>query len=364
MKKTIKLFSPSITNKEIIASKKTLKSLNWASGAGKGKVLEFETKFKKYLNAKDCIALDNGTAALHLSLNIIDVKSKEVLVPSLTFVSTVHSVLYNGGIPVFVDVDPKTLCLDIVDLEKKYSKNTKAIIPMHFGGFPSNMKKISSFAKKKSLHIIEDAAHACGSKISGKKIGSTSEMVCFSFHPVKNLAMPKGGAIAVNSKNVMKIRKKLNSMRWCGIENRRDSLYDITNLGYNFYMDEISASIGIEQLKKLDKLNAIRKKIASRYHKELDFENKMPFNPECCYHLYWILVRNRKKFIEKMKLKFIETGTHYYPIHLMSYYKTKIKLPVTERVGNEIVTLPMHANLKDHDVDFIINTANKINDNI
>lgn len=362
--KKIRLFSPSINNKELKAAEKTLKSLNWASGAGKGKVLEFEKKLKNYFNAKDCIALDNGTAALHLSLNIIDVKSKEVLVPSLTFVSTIHSVLYNGGIPVFVDVDPKTLCLDIVDLETKYSKNTKAIIPMHFGGFPCDMEKINGFAKKKSLHIIEDAAHACGSNISGKKIGSTSEMVCFSFHPVKNLSVPKGGAIAVNTKNTKEIRKKLNSLRWCGIDNRNDSFYDITNLGYNFYMDEISATIGIEQLKKLDKLNKIRLKIAKRYYEELEFENKMPINSDCCYHLYWVLVKNRRKFIEKMKLSGIETGTHYRPIHFMSYYKSKIKLPVTERAGNEIVTLPMHANLKDSDVDFIVNVANKIKNSL
>jgi dTDP-4-amino-4,6-dideoxygalactose transaminase len=315
---------------------------------------------KKYFGSNDCIAVDNGTAALHLSLDAVNVKSKQVLVPSLTFVTTVHSVLYNGGIPIFVDVDPNTMCMDPKDLKNKVNSKTKAIVPMHFGGFPCDLSEINKIAAKHSLHIIEDAAHACGAKISGKKIGSTSEMVCFSFHPVKNLAVPKGGAIAVNSNNVKNIRKKLNSMRWCGIDNRRDSSYDVTNLGFNFYMDEISAAIGIEQLKKLDGLNRKRKKIAKRYHDELQIVNKMTYNSDCSYHLYWILIQNREKFRKEMRINGIETGTHYLPVHKMSYYKSKIKLPYTEKVGKEIVTLPIHPNLSEDDINFIIKISNRI----
>ena len=356
----IKLFSPSISSNEIEIATKVLRSLNWASGSGGGKVLEFEKKLKKYFGADECVAVDNGTAALHLSLDSIDVKSKEVLVSSLTFVSTVHSIVHNGGKPVFVDVDPKTMCIDIIDLKKKITKKSKVIIPVHFGGLPCNMIDIKKIAKQKKLHIVEDAAHAFGAKVSGNMIGSSSEMVCFSFHPVKNLSVPKGGAIAINSKNAKKIKKKLNSMRWCGIDNRKNSFYDVTNLGFNFYMDEISAGIGIEQLKKISKLNEKRKQIAKRYHNELKYEYKMPFQKDCSYHLYWILVKNRSEFINKMKLNGIETGTHYSPVHLMSYYKSKIKLPITEQVGKEIVTLPMHANLSDKNVNKIIKTANKI----
>ena len=337
-----------------------MNSLHWASGTGKGKVLEFEKNFMKYTSSQECVALNSGTAALHLALNLLDIKDKEVLVPSLTFVTTVHSILYNGGIPIFVDVEPKTFCMDIADLEKKITRKTKAIIPVHYGGLSCQMDKIKKIAKNNSCKVVSDAAHACGAKFNGKKIGSECELVCFSFHPVKNLSMPKGGAITINSKNKTKFKRKLNSLRWCGIDNKKNSFYDITSLGYNYYMDEISAAIGIEQLKKLDRHNKIRLKIAKTYHNELSFSQKMPWNKDCCYHLYWIRVKNRKEFMKKMHLKGIETGTHYLPVHLMKYYSSKTKLPVTEKVGKEIVTLPMHANLSSNDVDFIIKTANSL----
>jgi dTDP-4-amino-4,6-dideoxygalactose transaminase len=358
--KKIKLFSPKFDNDEITAAVTALKSSRWASGDGKGMVLEFENKFLEYIKAKECVALNNGTAALHLALNLLDIRGKEVLVPSLTFVTTVHSILYNGGIPVFVDVDPFTLCIDPEDIKKKITKKTKVIIPVHYGGLPSEMSAISKISKDNSLHIVEDAAHACGTKYQGKKIGSENELICFSFHPVKNLAMPKGGAITINSKNSLAVKKKLNSLRWCGIDKRKGSFYDVTSLGFNYYMDEISAVIGIEQLKKLDKSNKIRLNIAKRYNSELNVLQKMPLNEDCSYHLYWIRVKNRNQFIKRMLLNKIEVGTHYKAAHLMSYYKSKTKLPVTEKVSNEIVTLPMHPNLTDNDLNFIIKSVNSL----
>jgi perosamine synthetase len=359
MKKKINLFLPKSNNLEVKRVVKTLKSGFWASGAGTGNVLEFENKFKKYSETQECVAVDSGTAALHLALNILDIQKKEILVPSLTFVSTIHAIKYNGGIPVFVDVDPKTLCIDTVDLENKITKKSKVILPVHFGGYPCDMKSIKKIAKINSLFTVEDAAHACGTKYNGKKIGSLGDFTCFSFHPVKNLAMPKGGAITINIKNSKQFKKKLNSLRWCGISNRIGPNYDIRELGYNYYMDEISAVIGIEQLKKIDKFNEHRFRIAKRYDKELNISKKMPVNKECSYHLYWILIDNREKFMKSMKLKGIETGMHYYPVHKMSFYKSKIKLPNTEKIGKEIVTLPIHPNLSNKDIDYIIKNVNK-----
>lgn len=181
MYRKIPLFSPKFGHKEIDAATDALKSHFWASGAGVGRVLEFEKRFKKFTGCDECIAVDNGTSALHLALNILDIKEKEVLVPSLTFVTTVHSILYNGGIPIFVDVEPKTLCMNPNDLENKITNRTRVVIPVHFGGLPCNMTSITRISKKNSIHIVEDAAHACGSKYEGKKIGSISELTCFSF---------------------------------------------------------------------------------------------------------------------------------------------------------------------------------------
>jgi dTDP-4-amino-4,6-dideoxygalactose transaminase len=299
-KKFIHLFSPSIGNEEISASASVLKSKFWSSGAGIRKVLEFENKFKKFINSRQCVAVDSGTSALHLALNILDITNREVLVPSLTFVSTVHSIVHNGGIPIFVDVNSSTLNMDVADLEKKITSKTKVILPVHLGGLPCELNKISKIAKKSNLYLVDDAAHACGAEYGGKKIGSLCDLTCFSFHPVKNLAMPKGGAITINMKNHSKLKTQLNSLRWCGIENRYGSSYDVGSLGFNFYMDEISASIGLEQLKKLKIMNKKRTIIAKRYHDEINLHNKMPFDKQCSYHLYWIRIKNRNKFIKEM----------------------------------------------------------------
>lgn len=360
MKKKIKLFSPKINQKEISAARNTLESYNWASGAGNNLVKKFEEKFCSYIGSKECVAVDSGTAALHLALNLAEIRGKEVMVPSFTFVTTVHAITYNGGIPVFVDIEPNTLSVDLNDLENKITKKTKAIVPVYFGGFPLEMKNLKKLAGKKSITIVEDAAHACGTKNKNKMVGSENEFCCFSFHPVKNLSMPKGGAITINTKNSKSIKKELNSLRWCGIDKRKGAFYDVTSLGYNYYMDEISASIGIEQLKKIQSSNKKRYDIAKRYSMELKLDKKMPLNKDCSYHLYWIRVENREKFMEEMMKNGIETGAHYPPVHLMTYYKKKISLPNTEKVGKDVITLPMHPNLTDKEIDFVIKKANSL----
>jgi len=354
----IKLFSPVITHQEIKGVVKTLKKGFWASGAGTGNVQKFEDLFKKYTNSRECVAVDSGTAALHLALNVLDISKKEVLVPSLTFISTVNAIRYNNGIPVFVDVKPETLCMDPKDLEKKISKKSKVILPVHFGGLSCDMNSIKKIALKNNLFVVEDAAHACGTQYNKKKIGSISNLTCFSFHPVKNLAMPKGGAITLNLKNKT-LKNRLNSLRWCGISERKGPFYNITELGYNYYMDEISAIIGIEQLKKINKLNHKRFEIAKKYHKEIKCSEKMPINNECSYHLYWILVKNRNEFLKNMNKKGIEIGTHYLPAHKMKLYHSNVKLSVTERICSQIVTIPIHPMLSNKEIEYIIKSINE-----
>jgi dTDP-4-amino-4,6-dideoxygalactose transaminase len=322
-------------------------------------VLKFENQFKKYLGSDDCIAVNSGTAALNLAFSLIDIKNKEVILPSLSFVSTAHAVIINGGTPVFVDIEPETMCIDPNGIQKSITPKTTAILPVHFGGFPCNLKDIQNIAEKHNLTIIEDAAHAAGATYNNKKIGRHGMASCFSFHPVKNLAMPTGGLISINHKNHKQFRKTLLARRWCGITDRIDSEYDVKELGWNYYMNEFSAVIGLAQLKKLDKLNNIRKNIAKFYDKQIDVEHKMAFNKDCSYHLYWILVKNRKKFREKMWQAGIETGTHYKPIHTMKMYQNYRILPNTERIGKQIVTIPIHPNLKTFELDKIVNSINK-----
>ena len=356
--KKIKLFDPAIDEREIKKAVKTLMSGFWASGSGGGQVQEFEKNFKKFINSKSCVSVNSGTAALHLAAALCDIKGKEVILPSLSFVSTAHAIMYNGGIPVFVDVNPHTLCIDPEEIKKKISKKTRCIIPVHFGGMPADIKKIQKLSNS-NIMIIEDAAHACGSEFNGKKIGSHGDFVCFSFHPVKNLAMPTGGLISINNHNYKKITEDLKSKRWCGISNRKYTDYDVDKIGWNFYMNELSAAIGLVQLQKIKKMNNKRKSIAKIYDKELNVSKKIPFTSTCVYHLYWICVKNRESFRRKLLEKGIETGTHYKPIHQLSLYKKSVKLPLTEKIAKEIVTIPIHPNLTGSQIDYIVKTVNR-----
>ena len=264
----IRLFEPDFDRVEEDPVIETLRSGFWASGSGNGKVGQFEAELALYLGCKNVVAVNSGTAALHLALSLLDIKGKEVILPSLSFVSTANAILYNGGFPVFADVERDTLCLnpDKVNIRD----NTACVLPVHFGGFK---------AKTDYPVTIEDSAH----RIVKNSVDNIS---CFSFHPVKNLAMPTGGAIASNQN-----LDELKARRWCGVTDREGSDYDVKELGWNYYMNEVSAAIGLVQLKKLDRMNERRNQIAKRYSEELG--NCMPYDKDCPYHLFWILVEHR-----------------------------------------------------------------------
>ena len=355
----INLFEPYIDKSEEKSILGVLRSKFWASGSGIGNVKKFEDRFKQFVNADECLAVSSGTAALNIAVSLLDVKGKEVIIPSLSFISTANCVLMNGGKPVFADINPDTLCIEPETIAKLITKKTKAVIPVHFGVMPCNIEKILDTSNKCGIKVIEDAAHAAGASYNKNKIGGHGFAVCFSFHPVKNLAMPTGGLIAINDKNHKKIRNLIQAKRWCGIENRKDDSYEINELGDNYYMNEFSAIIGIEQLKKLNKMNSIRKKIAKQYFSGMEIERKMPFEKECSYHLYWICVKNREDFRKKLYENGIQTGTHYKPIHTFSLYHDHTKLPYTEIIGKQIVTIPMHPNITEDQVDKIVSLTNK-----
>jgi len=359
MKKIIKLFDPTIDDNERKKILEVLDSHFWASGAGTGNVEKFEKNFKNYVNSDECIAVNSGTSALNLALSIFDLKNKEVILPSMSFVSTAHAVILNGAKPIFVDVDPVSLCIDPEKIKNFITKKTAAILPVHFGGMSCELDKIMDICNENNLVLIEDAAHATGSIYKNQKIGKHGMAVCFSFHPVKNLSMPTGGLISINHMNHKKIRKNLTSKRWCGITDRKDAQYDVKEIGWNYYMDEFSAAIGLEQLKKLQTFNNKRKVIAKKYSKEINLDEKIPYSSDCSYHLFWIRVKNRTKFRKKLFEKNIETGIHYRPIHTMTMYQNRTKLPLTEEIGKDIVSIPIHPNLSEQDTDKIIKNINE-----
>ena len=228
----IKLFDPVIDLKERKAIVKVLEGKFWASGSGSGLVSKFENEFKKYIKSDACIGVNSGTAALNLALSLFNIKNKEVILPSMSFVSTAHCIIENKGIPIFVDIKPDTLCIDPEKIKHAISKKTRVIIPVHFGGMSCNMDKIHKIAKSFNLDVIEDAAHAVGTTWKNfEKIGMHGSAVCFSFHPVKNLAMPTGGLISINNSNFKTSKQKLNAKRWCGITDRKGISYDVKELG-------------------------------------------------------------------------------------------------------------------------------------
>ena len=375
----IPLFKPSFGDEELEALREPFQT-GWI-GLGP-KTAEFEQKFAQYVGAKHAVALNSATAALHLSLLAFDIKpGDEILVPPLTFISTVHAVLYCGATPVFVDICPDTLCIDVEDLKRKITPRSKAVMPVHYGGHPCEMDEIMAIAQEHHLLIIEDAAHACGAEYKGHKIGSIGDTTCFSFHAVKNLATGDGGMITTNR---LEIIRKLKRLRWVGIDKstweRTEEVavesaagirkyasygwyYEIHDLGFKFHMNDIAAAIGLVQLEKLDKTNAMRREICERYTRGLRDVPwlETPIEHEyvrSAHHNYVIKTPYRDELNLYLRDKEIASGVHYMPAHLHPFYRSRVtaEVPVAEKEWKYILTIPLFPDLTDDQVDYIIET--------
>jgi perosamine synthetase len=371
----IPVFKPNYGKEEIKAVSKVLKS-GWI-GLGP-KTEEFEKRFASYVNAPNAIAVNSATAALHLSLIAANVgDGDEVIIPSLTFTSTAHVVLYVKATPVFADIDPDTLCISANDVRKKITKKTKALIPVHYGGHPCNMEELNKIAQKHNLVIIEDASHACGSSYHNKKIGSISPFTCFSFHAVKNLATGDGGMITVKDE---KTARRLRRLRWVGINkdtwDRLEDIsensnhpykgygwyYEINELGFKYHMNDINAALGLAQLRKLDKSNKKRRRLASRYDKGFRKISQIQCpiiksGIESAQHNYVIKCKERDKLHLFLRKRNISSGVHYMPLHLQSFYKKLypyVNLPTTESIWKKLLTLPLYPDLTHKEQDYII----------
>lgn len=340
---------------------------------------KFEKAFAKYLGGGEAIAVSNGTAALHLALASLDLKKgDEVILPSLTFVATANAVLYTGAIPVFADIKGfENLNISPEDIERKITKRTKAIIVMHYGGNPCDMKSILSISLKHNLYLIEDAAHAHGAEYEGKKCGTIGDLGCFSFFSNKNMVTGEGGLVFTRNRAVGERIRTMRShgMRSLSWDKYRGSLssYDIEQLGYNYRTTEIQAALGLVQLKKLDRNNRKRKKLVEAYRKELEGTERisLPFskikgNPS--YHIFPILLDSRidrYRVMEELKNFGIQTSVHYPAIHLFSLYRNRFRckegmLPKTEEVSRKELTLPLHPLMNVEDVKGIAKKVKKV----
>ena len=374
----IPLFKPSIGDEELKALSKIFKT-GWI-GLGPN-TYEFEKRFSTYIGTKYSIGLNSATAALDLAFKILQVKGHEVITPSFTFVSTNHAILYNGGVPVFGDIEPDTFCLDPVDVEKKITSRTKAVVTVHYGGHPSKMDELRKICDENNLFLIEDAAHATGASYKDRMVGNLGDIACFSFQALKNLTTGEGGMITTNNEDFY---KKLTRLRWMGIDKdtytraRLKSyswFYEVKDLGYKNHMHDISASIGMVQLKRLDSyLNLRRRQIADFYNssfKDIEWITT-PVEHQYAkrvYCLYTLLVKERDDFIEHLDANNVSTGVHYYPNHFHPYYVELIRsgiipkpnTPVTEKTSERIVSLPLYPELSDQQLDHISDTVKSFN---
>jgi perosamine synthetase len=359
----IKLFQPAIGDAELEAVADVLRS-GWL-GLGP-RTAEFEERFATYIGTKFAVGLNSGTSALDVALRLLDIsEDDEVIVPTLTFVSTAHVVAYNLAKPVFADVDSTSLGISVEDVAAKLTRRTRAILPVHYGGRPVDIDALRSAAD--GVPIVEDCAHACGSSLQGRKAGSLGHMGCFSFHAVKNLTMGDGGALTLDDPELAARAKRL---RWLGIDkhtwDRTDGErsyswdYTVEEIGLKCHMNDIGASIGLVQLAKLDAMNARRREIAVRYTTGLADVSEVETPPPdgagslSSWHLYWIKCRHRDDLSAWLQEQGISTGVHYRPIHTYRCYGDQPSLATAERLFPLILSLPMHPGLTDNDVDRVV----------
>ena len=331
---------------------------------------EFEDNISDYLELDDryVVATNTATSALHLALLAADIgPNDEVITPSFNCVADQQAIRMTGAEPVMCDIQEDNLGIDTEKAKLLITENTKAIIPLHYAGIPCNQNQVYEIAKKHQIRVIEDCCHAFGTTINGRKISSYGDMALFSFDPVKTITSIDGGCIVVNSKDEF---EKIQHMRLLGMnkdtieryKNKRSWDYDVIRQGYRYHLNNVMASVGISQIKRVEGIIASRRKVCQTYNQAFktidglktpnsDFENVSPF-----IYVIRVLDGKREKLIEYLQKKSIDTGIHWTPVHKFSYFsKSKCgDLSVTNKIAGEILTIPLHSYMKSEFVKQVI----------
>jgi dTDP-4-amino-4,6-dideoxygalactose transaminase len=326
----------------------------------------FEKAVAERVGAPHVIGVNSGTAALHLAVAALGVgPGDEVIVPSLTFVACPQAILAAGATPVFAEVEPGTLCLDVEDVAARVTPATRAVMPVHYGGQPCDLDAIHALARGHDLVVIEDAAHAFGSTYRGQPIGGLSDATCFSFDPIKTITCGEGGGIAVRDEEVA---ARLRTMRGLGIDaeaysrSRAKHFHGqlVVSPGFRYHLSDINAAIGLRQLDRFEFLRDRRRAIYARYVEALrgvegaallgvDLAEAVPF-----HFVVRVLDGRREHVLESLRARGIGAGVHYPPNHLQPAFAgltAALPLPATELVGAQILTLPLFPAMTDDDVD-------------
>lgn len=374
---------PDIGEEEVEAVVKTLRS-GWVTTGPKTR--EFEEKFAEFIGSGvEAIAVNSATAGLHLALEACGIVSgDEVITTTLTFTATAETIRYLGAHPVFVDIDPHTLNMDINQIENKITKKTKAIVPVHMGGLACDMDKILALAKKHNLKVIEDAAHALPSKIHNVMIGQhDSDAIVFSFYATKTITTGEGGMVVTKNKD---IANRCKVMRLHGIS--RDAFdrytsekpawyYEVIAPGFKYNLSDIASSLGVCQLAKTNKFHQQREMFAMRYIQELkNLPLKLPpmvANPVTDVHSWHLFIINllpeakinRNTFINKMSEAKIGTSVHFIPLHMQPYWRNEYNLkdadfPMATKYYSSAVSLPIYTKMTLEDQNYVIETIRSI----
>lgn len=349
----IPLFRPSCTDAEVDAVTATLSSGWWGMGP---KVAEFEAAFAAYTGTGHAVAMNSASAALQLTLEALVATGGEVIVPALTFVSTGLAALRNGSRVVFADVDEDTLCVDWDDVVAKRTAETRAAIPVWYGGTLAPPAGWS--AELAGLPVIEDCAHAAGTGGAGWM----GDAACWSFHAVKNLACGDGGMVTTDDAD---LAAKLRALRWCGIDKstwERDQGrygwdYDIPEPGWKAHMNDLTASLGLAQLGRLDDMNESRRRLVRQYLealKDLGWLRLPEYREGSASHLFVARVDDRDRFVDHMLSKGVSAGVHYKPLNTYPMFGPYQPLPVTDRVWKTLVTLPLFPDMTDGEHEQVV----------
>jgi dTDP-4-amino-4,6-dideoxygalactose transaminase len=353
---------------EISAVEKVLQSRWLTMGAV---TQDFESAFKEYTDSKHALAVTNCTAALHMACMALGLgPGDEVILPSLTFVATANSIRYTGATPVFADIgSERDLNISPSAIEALITRRTKAIMVVHYGGYACDMLQIMDLARKHNLKVIEDAAHAAGSWLDDRHLGTWGDIGCFSFFSNKNMTTGEGGMVVTNDAELFERLRLLRShgmtsLTWDRHKGHASS-YDVVTLGYNYRIDEVRAAIGKVQLSKLDQNNKQRRRLVQQYRECLQELPQLliPFSEHrgiSAAHIMPVLLSRtteRALFMEQMKAQGIQTSIHYTPIHKFTAYQATVEhndqLSVTEDIAQREVTLPLYPHMTNEEVAFV-----------
>lgn len=370
----IPFYVPWITEEDKNAIIEALDS-RWLTGGPKAP--EFEKSFADFIGVKHAISVNSGTSALHLAMRTLNIKSgDEVIVPVFTFAATANAVLYCDAKPTFADINPKTFNLSPESVLDKVNKRTKAIMAVHYGGQPCDMKEIMEIAEDYKLYVIEDCAHSLGAEYRGRKTGCIGLIGCFSFYPTKIITTLEGGMLTTNEEWIAEKAKLLreHGMTRSALdrEKRADWYYNVKSLGYNYRLNEVQAALGISQLKRVE--DGIKKRVeaAHYYRRKLSrvegiatpYEAK---NRTHVYHLYVIKVLkekcglSREELFKELATRGIGLSVHYTPLHLLTFYKkmtgcTNGSFPNAEEVYKEVLSLPLFPTIIRNQIDYVIDS--------